>query len=58
MKYKTILAILMTLLIVSCVPVQQPKADDTGFTNEGVSAVVKANNDFAFDLYSELSNHL
>ena len=29
--------------------------DDTGSTPEGVKAVVNANNQFAFDLYSELN---
>ncbi|MEM7819777.1 MAG: serpin family protein [Candidatus Aenigmatarchaeota archaeon] len=35
-------------------PKQPPKADDTGFTSQGVQEVVNANNKFAFDLYSEL----
>jgi len=35
-------------------PQQPPPADETGSTQEGVDEVVKANNEFAFDLYSEL----
>ncbi len=36
-------------------PKQPPKADDTGWTQQGVQEVVNANNQFAFDLYSELT---
>jgi len=36
-------------------PKQPPKADDTGWTQEGIQKVVNANNQFAFDLYSELA---
>jgi len=36
-------------------PKQPPKADDTGHTQQGVQEVVNANNQFAFDLYSELT---
>ena len=35
-------------------PGQPPQADDTGSTQQGVQDVVKANNKFTFDLYSEL----
>ena len=35
-------------------PDQPPLADDTGSTQQGIYEVVKANNQFAFDLYSEL----
>ncbi|MBU2523258.1 MAG: serpin family protein [Nanoarchaeota archaeon] len=35
-------------------PKQPPRADDTGYTAEGIQDVVDANNQFAFDLYSEL----
>jgi len=36
-------------------PKQPPKADDNGWTQQGVQEVVNANNQFAFDLYSELT---
>lgn len=36
-------------------PTQPPKADDTGRTKQGLQEVVNANNQFAFDLYSELT---
>jgi len=36
-------------------PKHPPKADDTGWTQQGVQKVVNANNQFAFDLYSELT---
>jgi len=35
-------------------PNQPPKADDSGSTQQGIQQVVNANNQFAFDLYSEL----
>ena len=35
-------------------PDQPPKADDVGSTQSGIQQVVDANNQFAFDLYSEL----
>ncbi len=64
---KKILTILIILLIIGVVgsatmlfifpyiPNQPPKADDSGLTEEGIKNVVNANNQFAFDLYSELS---
>lgn len=36
-------------------PRNPPKADDTGSTQQGINEVVDANNQFAFELYSELS---
>ena len=36
-------------------PNQPPQADDTGSTSQGVQEVVNANNQFAFELYSELN---
>jgi serpin B len=36
-------------------PKEPPRADDTGWTKEGVQEVVKANNKFALELYSDLS---
>lgn len=35
-------------------PKQPPKVDDVGSTQQGIQEVVNANNQFAFDLYSEL----
>lgn len=35
-------------------PKLPPRANDTGFSPEGIKEVVNANNKFAFDLYSEL----
>lgn len=35
-------------------PDQPPQTDDTGSTQQGVQEVVNANNQFAFDLYSEV----
>jgi len=35
-------------------PSQPPQADDNGSTQQGIQSVVSANNEFAFDLYSEL----
>ncbi|MDD3777973.1 MAG: serpin family protein [Patescibacteria group bacterium] len=36
-------------------PKQPPKVDDVGSTQQGIQQVVNANNQFAFDLYSELN---
>ena len=36
-------------------PDQPPQANDTGSTESGIQQVVNANNQFAFDLYSELN---
>jgi serpin B len=36
-------------------PKEPPRADDTGWTKEGVQEVVNGNNKFALELYSELS---
>jgi len=36
-------------------PDQPPTADDTGSTQQGIQEVVNANNQFAFELYSELN---
>ena len=38
-------------------PDQPPAADNTGSTEQGIQAVVNANNQFAFDLYSELDKN-
>jgi len=56
------LLIIATLVTASAIlflypyePKQPPKANETGWTQEGVQAVVNANNKFALELYSELS---
>jgi len=63
---KKILTIVIALLMVTVVtatavyflfpyqPKQPPKADDVGSTPQGIQQVVNANNQFAFELYSEL----
>jgi serpin B len=38
-------------------PSQPPQADDTDSTKQGIQEVVNANNEFAFDLYSELNKN-
>ena len=38
-------------------PSQPPQADDTGSTQQGVQEVVNANNQFAFEIYSELNKN-
>ncbi len=64
---KKILTIGIVLLLVGVVaatvglflypfqPDQPPRADDTGSTQQGIQEVVNANNQFAFELYSELN---
>jgi serpin B len=65
---KGILTVVLVVLIVGSVagaaviflfpydPLQPPSADDSGSSEEGIQQVVNANNQFAFDLYSELVN--
>jgi len=49
------LAILITLIFMyGCEEI--PIADDTGATTEGVASVVNANNQFTFELYSEIKD--
>jgi len=43
------------LFLFSYQPNQPPQADDTGSTPQGIQEVVKANNQFALKLYSELN---
>ena len=43
-----------TLFLFPYEPTKPPKADDTGSTQQGIQQVVNANNQFAFELYSEL----
>ncbi len=38
-------------------PTQPPKSDDTGWSEEGTQEVVDANNQFALELYTELSKN-
>ncbi|NQU98463.1 serpin family protein [Candidatus Woesearchaeota archaeon] len=64
---KKILTIGIALLMVTIVtatavlflfpyqPDQPPQTDDTGSTQQGIQEVVNANNQFAFELYSELN---
>ena len=48
--------ILLLIFLVSCKAPEVPaKADDAGATPEGISAFVSSNNQFAFDIYSQLS---
>ncbi len=59
MKAKTMLAaIILGIFLIGCnapdVQVPSP-ADETGATPEGVKAFVSSNNQFAFDIYSQLS---
>jgi len=44
----------VTLFFYPYPPLQPPKANDTGATQEGVEELVNANNKFAFEFYSEL----
>jgi len=66
-KQKTASAIVIAIIVVAAVAAvtvglflypyqadQPPAADDTGSTEQGVQQVVNANNQFAFELYSEL----
>lgn len=48
-----VLAVALVIFLSGCVKQPTPTADDTGVTPEKVSAVVNANNQFAFDLYSK-----
>lgn len=64
---KKLLVIIMALVLVSVgtaatfmflypyEPNNPPSVDDTGSTAEGINKVILANNQFAFDLYSKLS---
>lgn len=60
--YLLILVIIIVTVVVSVFvfhsPTIQPvqRADDTGTTHEGVSNVINASNQFAFDLYSRLKD--
>ncbi|RLG15159.1 MAG: serpin family protein [Candidatus Nanohalarchaeota archaeon] len=45
--------IIVALFLSGCVIEPKPTADDGEVTQEGINAVIDANNQFAFDLYSE-----
>ncbi len=48
-----LVAVFSVILIAGCV--EQQYADDTGWSQKGVDAVVNANNKFAFELYEKLA---
>jgi len=50
-------AVAVVLFLFPYEPDQPPAADNTGSTEQGIQAVVNANNQFAFDLYSELDKN-
>lgn len=69
-KQKTASAMIIAIIVVAAVAViaaglflypyslnQPPQAEDTSSTPQGVQTVVNANNQFAFDLYSELNKN-
>ncbi len=70
LKQKTASATVVTIIVIAAIavigagiflypysPENPPVADDVGATQEGIQKVVDANNQFAFDLYSELSKN-
>lgn len=59
MKKIIISIIILSIFLIGCAPSEPvviPVADDSQATPEAISAVVNANNQFAFELYSELKN--
>jgi len=50
-----IAAVTVGLFLYPYLPNQPPQADDTGSTQQGIQTIVNANNEFAFELYSELN---
>ncbi|MFH1409118.1 MAG: serpin family protein, partial [Nanoarchaeota archaeon] len=54
---KTILSSIMLVFVLFIVGCSEPPqlADDTGYSDEGLAAVVYANNEFAFDMYDEIN---
>lgn len=48
-----IVLVTLSLFLCGCAKFHAPTADDTQATQKGVEAVINANNQFAFDLYSE-----
>jgi len=57
MKWKIITtALILSLFLYGCSEIPRiPTADDSRATSEGISSIVDANNQFAFDLYSKVS---
>jgi len=53
----TVAVITIGLFLYPYQPDQPPAADDAGSTQQGVQTVVDANNQFAFELYSELNKN-
>ena len=51
------IAVAAVLFLFPYEPDQSPQADNTGSTEQGIKDVVDANNQFAFDLYSELDKN-
>jgi serpin B len=57
MNKNTIIGILiLTLIVISGCKTAPIKVDDSGATEQGINELVNANNQFAFDLYSELKD--
>ncbi|MFC1690749.1 serpin family protein [Nanoarchaeota archaeon] len=54
MKQTTILAIILALLIIGCGGPEPIKVDDSQATPETAQSVVQANNQYAFELYSQI----
>mgnify|MGYP001604619083 CR=1 FL=1 len=66
---KIVISVIIGLIIIAVVsativlflypysPDQPPVVDDTGSTQQGIQEVVNANNQFAFELYSELNKN-
>jgi serpin B len=50
----TLIPAIAAFLLFPYPPTQPPKANDAGSTPEGIQEIVRANNQFAFKLYSEL----
>ncbi len=50
-----IITMAVVLFLFSYQPAQTPQTEDVGLTQQGIQEVVRANNQFAFDLYSKLS---
>ena len=58
--YLIIVALVTLIVLISgCIKQiqQNPKANNTGWTQEGINNIVDSNNQFAFELYSELNNN-
>jgi len=50
----TLVPVVATFLLFPYPPTKPPRANDTGSTPQGIQEVARANNQFAFKLYSEL----